>query len=166
MNKISNEQFENALNDIDNIRIMEAALNRYRSLDEDELISCKLMGLWYSLRRFEEGRSRFSSYLFGNIVYQCKTCIKKKCVDRNRRVEIYTNLYRNLYRGLSNKKNDTLEDIVFDIPKHYAELIKQRYLMRMTYKEIGEANGYSRETARKNIKNVKNFIKKTYYYEK
>ena len=35
-------------------------------------------------------------------------------------------------------------------PKH-AKVIRQRYLDNMTMKEIGLANGYSRETARRRV---------------
>ena len=42
----------------------------------------------------------------------------------------------------------------------HAKLIRQRYLDNMTMKEIGVANGYSRETARRRVLSAVKICKK------
>jgi DNA-directed RNA polymerase specialized sigma24 family protein len=50
---------------------------------------------------------------------------------------------------------------LLDMPKEMAKLIEQKYVSRMTMNEIGEANGYSRETARRRLKKAVEYYKST-----
>ena len=64
-----------------------------------------------------------------------------------------------LHRGMEKQKNNYLSkieviDIVSDLEPEVAHIIKQRFYNNMTMKEIGKRNGYSRETARRKLKNA------------
>ena len=50
---------------------------------------------------------------------------------------------------------------LLDMPKEMAKLIEQKYVCRMTMNEIGQANGYSRETARRRLKKAVEYYKST-----
>ncbi len=45
----------------------------------------------------------------------------------------------------------TCYDILDGLPQDISYIIRQRYMENMTMKEIGSANGYSRETARRKL---------------
>ena len=51
-------------------------------------------------------------------------------------------------------------DIVNGLPNHISRILEQRFLHNMTMVEIGKANGYSRETARRRLKNAIKICKK------
>ena len=46
------------------------------------------------------------------------------------------------------------KDMVTGLPEGVSKILEQRYLYNMTMVEIGNANGYSRETARRRLQNA------------
>ena len=54
---------------------------------------------------------------------------------------------------------ENMEVVMLDFPDEYKKLLRQKYIYRMTMSEIGQINGYSRETARRR------FNKAKVYYE-
>ena len=75
----------------------------------------------------------------------------------------------NIMNAVSNRYNRSIDrdgsrefmDILIGLPEDVSNILKQRYLGNMTMVEIAEANGYSRETARRRLKRAVNLCRKS-----
>ena len=53
-----------------------------------------------------------------------------------------------------------MDDLIGGLPDSVSNILQQRYVYNMTMVEVGKANGYSRETARRRLKNAIKICKK------
>ena len=65
-NEISDAEFNEALENKDNVRIMNSVCSRYRkSIPYEEIERCKMISLWEALRAFDpNGGKKFTSFLY------------------------------------------------------------------------------------------------------
>jgi len=143
------QQFEEKWNNSDVINIMNKVSNRYsKNIDRDDIDSIKMDTLWKCIQKYDETRgTKFTSYLYQQLSYALKNKVKKK---------------RNEFNAVNNlEKVDSkaiLKGEVFDIitglEEEETKILEQRFFYNMTMKEIGRENGYSRETARRRLKNA------------
>lgn len=146
---------EQYLKDPSILAIMRTVENRFsKNIDFDQLESIKLNTLWQCLRKYDETKgAKFTSFLYQQLTFAFKNELKKKKkefptenIDINQSVNNSVQLDYELMDG---------------IPTDMKNLILQKYIYNMTMVEIGEANGYSRETARRKLaKAVKIFKQK------
>ena len=145
-NDISDEQFDEALKNKDNLRIMNSVCSRYRkSIPYDELERCKMVALWQALEAFDpNGGKKFTSFLYTRTDWECKrqiSAINKK--RKSNSLEFHESLY-----VLANKNSVEIEDIINKLSPKFNKVINQRFFYSMTMEEIAKENNYSRETAR------------------
>lgn len=140
----------NLLSDPNVVGIMNAVGSRYRSIDPDQLDSIKLNTLWECSKKYNPNRgTKFTSYLYQNLVFAFKNELKKNIREfPTETIELNTPA----------RANNTT-DIFDGMPKEYANLLEQKYVYNMTMNEIGDRNGYSRETARRKVAKAVNFYK-------
>jgi DNA-directed RNA polymerase specialized sigma24 family protein len=138
------------LSDPNVVGIMNAVGARYRSIDPDQLDSIKLNTLWECAKKYDPKRgTKFTSYLYQNLVFAFKNEIKKRIREYpTETIELNTPA-----KGTSNT------DIFDGIPEEYVNLLEQKYIYNMTMNEIGNRNGYSRETARRKVAKAVKFYK-------
>jgi RNA polymerase sigma factor (sigma-70 family) len=146
MNNI-NQEFTQKWNDNDIINIMNQISNRFnKNIDQDEIESIKMNTLWKCILKYDADRgTKFTSYLYQQLSYAYKNKVKKKnreynCTRNMEKVDTNQLSYRKYY------------DATDGLDPSCTLLLNQRYLHNMTMKEIGKANGYSRETARRKLK--------------
>ena len=147
-----NKNIDEAVKNIDYKRIMDKVCSKYsRYVDEDDLSSIRLHTLWQCLNKFDpERKVKFTTYLYQQLTFAIKNHLKKQRRE-------YTNIPFSV-----GQRQDVDIDIAFlDMPREMAKLIEQKYVSRMTMNEIGEANGYSRETARRRLKKAVEYYKNT-----
>jgi RNA polymerase sigma factor (sigma-70 family) len=137
---------DNCLKDNSVRSIMKSVGNKYRYfLDEDDISSISLTTLWRCTQKYDPDRkAKFTSYLYQQLNYAFKNQLKKNSKKRDYATEDIEKVYHD-YSG------SEAFDILNSIPPESAEILRQRYYGNMTIQEIGEANGYSRETARRRI---------------
>lgn len=114
-----------------------------RTLDPDELESCRLIGIWNASKRFN-GRSQFTTYVYQHIIWEC---IKRMKLNRPSGIplfDIYSKPNRNSFFDL--------------IPEPYQKLLELRFIYNYTFKELGNLTGFSREHARKKVKKALQFL--------
>ena len=147
-----NQQFEEKWNDSNIRNIMNKISNRYeKNIDLDDIESIKMNTLWKCIQKYDKNRgTKFTSYLYQQLSYAFKNKVKKKRVEFN-----VNNSFGGPDKVDTNYPN-ALEviDIVNDLEPEMAHIIEQRFYNNMTMKEIGKKNGYSRETARRKLKNA------------
>jgi DNA-directed RNA polymerase specialized sigma24 family protein len=132
------------------VGIMNAVGARYRSIDPDQLDSIKLNTLWECAKKYDPKRgTKFTSFLYQNLVFAFKNELKKRIREfPTETIEANTP-----------SRASSLTDIFDGMPKEYASLLEQKYVYNMTMNEIGNQNGYSRETARRKVAKAVKFYK-------
>lgn len=154
--------FEEQLNNVDNKKIMLAVCYRYRKfIDEDDAESIRLQTLWECCQKYDPNhpkRAKFTSYLYDRLNNRIRNHLKKKKRD-------ITNWFIDnpaTNNGTSNSQSQTCYSdsnlefyILNSLNDEDKNIITQSYLYNMTIEEIGKANGYSRETARRKLHKVR-----------
>tara|TARA_Y100001938_G_scaffold147891_1_gene230183 strand:- start:729 stop:1193 length:465 start_codon:yes stop_codon:yes gene_type:complete len=150
--------FENYWNKIDIQNIMNKVAGRYKSaIDFDDIESIKMQTLWKCIEKYDKSRgSKFTSYLYQQLSFAFKNKLKSKKVEfANGEIEKPDPRSRNKYEVI---------DILTGLDADLEEVITQRFYHNMTMVEIGHANGYSRETARRRLKKAIKTCKKNCAY--
>lgn len=141
-------KFEEKWNSQDVQNIMNKVTNRYkRNVDHDDIDSIKMNTLWNCLKKYDEDKgTKFTSYLYQQLSYAMKNEVKGKRHEYN--VEAVEKVDTNIISKME------ILDIVTGLDEEDSEILQQRFFYNMTMKEIGKTNGYSRETARRRLKNA------------
>lgn len=140
--------FEEAYLNKDYSRIMHKVCNKYRKfLDEDDAESLRMHTLWECCEKYDPShpkKAKFTSFLYDRLKCRIRNHLKRKKREKtNLEIEIPYS-------------NNTLEfDVLNSLNSEEKNILYQVYTHNMTLEEIGESNGYSRETARRKLKKVK-----------
>jgi RNA polymerase sigma factor (sigma-70 family) len=144
-----NKQFEEKWNNTDVKNIMNKVSNRYvKNIDMDDLESIKMNTLWKCIEKYDSDKgTKFTSYLYQQLTFALKNQIKKKRKEFNsqrtlEKMDVNQMMYQEVY------------DIITGLEEEDTKILEQRFYHNMTMKEIGRQNGYSRETARRRLKNA------------
>lgn len=123
------------LSDHNILGIMNAVGSKYRSIDPDQLESIKLNTLWECAKKYDpEKGTKFTSYLYQNLVYAFKNELKKNIREfATESIELNTPA-----------KASSYTDIFDGLPEEYANLLEQKYIYNMTMNEIGSKNEIGR----------------------
>lgn len=155
MDNILNNNFEEYWKSSDVQNIMNKVANRYKnSIDMDDIESIKMQTLWRCIDKYDESRgTKFTSYLYQQITFAFKNKLKKK------RMEFNNDSIEKQDINTVNKME--VFDILTGLEPELRDVIDKRFYHNMTMVEIGESNGYSRETARRRLKKALKICKKT-----
>ena len=155
MDNILNNNFEEYWKSSDVQNIMNKVANRYKnSIDMDDIESIKMQTLWRCIDKYDESRgTKFRSYLYQQITFAFKNKLKKK------RMEFNNDSIEKQDINTVNKME--VFDILTGLEPELRDVIYKRFYHNMTMVEIGESNGYSRETARRRLKKALKICKKT-----
>ena len=143
--------FEEALNNIDNIKVMNKVCTKYfAALSADDLYSLKLTTLWKCLNKYDPSKkTKFTTFLYQQLDYAIRNTLKKKKREFN---------CRQLEKSID--AVDNIDHVLDGLSDEYTVLIKQKYVYGMTMEEMGRQNGYRRATARRRFKTaLKSFEK-------
>ena len=150
--------FEDHWNKIDIQNIMNKVAGRYKTaIDFDDIESIKMQTLWKCIQKYDKTRgSKFTSYLYQQLSFAFKNRLKSKKMEfANSDIEKQDFNTGNKYEII---------DILTGLDPELKEIINQRFYHNMTMVEIGHANGYSRETARRRLKKAIKTCKKNCAY--
>lgn len=143
---VTNEEFNQAYADKDNINIIRAVCSKYRKqLTEDELRSCGMIALWQTLASHRpEYNTKFTSSLWRWLHWEC--CRE---IDGHKKTrKEYSDVNLCFFKNDSVEKRAYVVDCLSKLPKDDRKIIKQRFLLNMTFEDIGKANRFSKEKAR------------------
>jgi RNA polymerase sigma factor (sigma-70 family) len=148
---ITNEEFEQALKNSDNVSIMNSAVSGFRkSIDRDELYRCKLIALWETMQTWKPDGRKFTSFLYQKVRWECLKVIYHK--KREKGVS--------LVFDVAKKDNDDISEIIEILPKEFRELVVKRFLHGMTLSEIGTYHKICTETVRRRINKALEILQK------
>ena len=148
--------FEEYWNKIDIQNIMNKVAGRYKgSIDFDDIESIKMQTLWNCIKKYDPTRgSKFTSYLYQQLSFAFKNKLKTKSIE-------YSNISLEKQDFRADTRHEVI-DVLTGLDADLTEVIQQRFYHNMTMVEIGEANGYSRETARRRLKKAIKICQKNY----
>lgn len=141
-----------------NSQYVKGVLNKvssfYRnSIDRDDIQSICMNTLWKCVNNFDKDKgAKFTTFLYNQLGFAFKNELKKK------RKTLSLDEVGIDYTRTSTP--DTMNDLISGLPDKVSKILEQRYIYNMTMVEIGRANGYSRETARRRLKNAIKICKK------
>jgi len=140
------DNFEDYWKSSDVQNIMNKVANRYKNaIDFDDIESIKMQTLWKCIDKYDSSRgTKFTSYLYAQITFAFKNKLKKKRIEFN----------NDSLEKVDTKNRSRMEvfDILTGLDPELKDVIDKRFYHNMTMVEIGESNGYSRETARRRLK--------------
>ena len=148
---VSNEVYEKALKNNDNLMIMHSAGSCFMTtLDVDEIYRCKLMALWEALKSWNPRRGRkFTAFLYQRVRWECLKSIQIK--NKNRGVQI-----ENLEKVAPNET--PMCELLDGLPLELQDIVHKRYVYSMTLREIGDEYGYCYETIRNRLKQASKYM--------
>lgn len=167
-------------------RISSKAASRFtHCFNPDEVESIRAEWLWHAIRKFDKEKfpnTKFSSYLFGQVVYGFRIALKNKQREsrksqrhetsyipeskgwihlhpRHLRTDVISSVVNMEKCKKTSESHRRAKDFLMDLPKDIRSILELRYIHNMTMDEIGALNGYSRETARRKINSAIDFCK-------
>lgn len=142
-----NKTIEECLNDTSIKSIVRTVEGRYKNaIDPDDLSSISYETLWRCIDKFDDSRNtKFTSYLYQQLNYAFKNQLKRE--NRNK-----SHATDNIERAICDETRLEVMDLISSMPDDLGTVLRQRFIDNMTIQEIGDTNGYSRETARRRIK--------------
>lgn len=143
---------EECLNDTSIKSIIKTVEGRYKnSIDPDDLSSASHETLWKCINKFDPDRNaKFTSYLYQQLNYAFKNQLKRDAKNKSHPTN-------SIDKSTCDETMLEAMDLINSLPREFSSVLHQRFIDNMTIQEIGDANGYSRETARRRIK--KAFVK-------
>jgi len=152
------KSFEDLVTDPNIVNIMNKVSLRYnRHFHSDDIRSIQLVILWRCVTNYDDSKgAKFTTYLHSQLNYAFKSELKKQRPDHH---------LGDIHPDVKQKENCSIEvnDLVSGLPNHISRILTQRFLYNMTMVEIGKANGYSRETARRRLGNAIKICKKKHH---
>lgn len=147
MGPVSDEEFQVAYENTDNRNIIRSVCGKYsKQLSRDELRSCGMIGLWNALQKHDpKYKRKFTTSLWKWVTWECL-----REVGRSKRFapKHFEDVEACFYEDERVENRAFVVGCLSKIPKFNRKIIKQRFLLGMTFEDIGQANGLSKETAR------------------
>jgi RNA polymerase sigma factor (sigma-70 family) len=149
--KISNEEYETALADINNIKIIQKVTSRYTNLiPQDDLKSCALHALWRALTYHDPNRGqKFTTSLWRFTEWECRRELVRQKKKKN--TISFSSIEFDVAADGVNEDVVHIRECLTLLPKTDREVLTQYYIDKYTMEEIGKRNGYSKEAARQKI---------------
>lgn len=164
--EVTDEEFNQALANEDNKRLIKSVLRSYRRLiPEDDLECCGLDGLWRCLGYHREGMgNKLTTSLHKFVHWECRRKLKKIMREAEHRAinisAIETQDKFEIPEPTMSSDMVNMLECVSVLREPHRELIKEYYYDQRTMEEIGQRHGYSKEAARQKINRAVKELKK------
>jgi len=165
MQSVNDKKFQEALNNEYNKKILTKVC--YENLKDvcsrDEIKSVMMNTLWNCVQKYNKTKNvKFSSYLYQSIQNNTRRIYKKKIRD-TKNVSLIDNFHTVSIPFKDKEEARDILDSVKDLNAELHTILVQKYFYGMTNKEIGEANGYGKEAARKKLKKALELCREIVY---
>jgi len=125
------------------------------AIDSHDISSIAMWTLNTCIDRYDPTKgAKFTSYFYQQLTYAYKNELKKKKPEFSCSTleNTHSAIKRKCLQEEQNKRSENekhIFHILESIPEKMKKIIEQKFFYRMSFKEIAEENGYSRETARR-----------------
>lgn len=163
---VSDEEFYRAYRIPDNRAIIRSVLRRYaNSLPQEDLDSCGMHGLWRALMYHRDSfGQKFTTSLHRFVVWEVRRELRRV---NTKKLKSTVSLGSHDYVDENSEENENwfFVDSISVLPNEdQRSILWMYYVDGLTLEQIGNKNGYSKETARqkigKAIRTLREFVKK------
>lgn len=143
-----NTKIENALKDINIVKIMNKASKRFKNqLDKDTIKTCQLNALWKTFVNHDPQKgAKFTTYLYNGVFIECMKEIKFHKKSARNTGKLHDNIQENRNQYL-------LVDILDELNDDEKEIFLDR-LSNMTIAEMASKYAKNRESTRRKMHKV------------
>jgi RNA polymerase sigma factor (sigma-70 family) len=153
MKTISDEEYNNALNNPKYIEIMNQAVGPFQQLlHKDVLSRCILIGLFDFLRKYNPKRSKPNTFLTKCVQWECMS--KLSCYHHTDQLDDVP---------APENHQQEIDDCLACLDEYNKQLVVDYYINNYTYREIADKHGCSHEHIRKKIKKAISKMQKMVY---
>ena len=144
---------EDYLKDPNITGIMNAVSGKFiNAIDHHDISSISMCTLMRCVERYDPTKgAKFTSYLYQQLVYAYKNELKKKKPEFS---------CDTIEKSFDMQSKNEVYEILESIPENMKKIIQQKFYYDMSFKEIAQENGYSRETARRRFQKAMKLCKK------
>ena len=155
MKTVTDSELREALKNRDNINVMNKICSKYTDIIcYEELQRCKLISLWEALKSYDptKGKCKFTSFLCNMLFWE----IQKQLYEINKRKRLpksdsASTLISEICHSKENLDKVEVNEMFEKLDESSKDILFKRFYESKTAKEIGQDNGYGRETARRRI---------------
>lgn len=143
-----NNKIENALKDLNIVKIMNKASKRFKNqLDKDTIKTCQLNALWKTFLNHDPQKgAKFTTYLYNGVFIECMKEIKFHQKSARNTGKLHDNIKENKNQYLAT-------DIMDELNEEEREIFLDR-LSNMTIAEMAAKYGKNRESTRRKMHKV------------
>lgn len=165
MKRVSNEEFNAAYANLDNIKIINHMCRRFRhSIPSDELKQCGRIALMKCLQSHNPDYGRpFTSSLCTSVLWVCRNALRdKRAVADKQPLSFF--ITGEPYTKPHHRQDDLdhLRECLERLPVADRDILHNYYFANMTFKEIGKLNAYTSENARQRVATATNRLKRIF----
>lgn len=144
-----NLQIENALKDINIVKIMNKASKRFKNqLDKDTIKTCQLNALWKTFVNHDPSKgAKFTTYLYNGVFIECMKEIKFNQKSARSGAKLHDNIPLN-------KDQFLIVDLMDELKDEEEKQIFIDRLSNMTISEMAKKYGKNRESTRRKMHKV------------
>ncbi len=144
-----NTKIEEALKDINIVKIMNKASKRFKNqLDSDTIKTCQLNALWKTFVNHDpEKGAKFTTYLYNGVFIECMKEIKFSQKSLRNSGKLHDNIP-------TNKNQFLIVDLLDELNDDEEREIFMDRLSNMTIAEMAEKYGKNRESTRRKMHKV------------
>lgn len=144
-----NTKIEEALKDINIVKIMNKASKRFKNqLDSDTIKTCQLNALWKTFVNHDpEKGAKFTTYLYNGVFIECMKEIKFSQKSLKNSGKLHDNI-------TTNKNQFLIVDLLDELKDDEEKEIFMDRLSNMTIAEMAEKYGKNRESTRRKMHKV------------
>lgn len=155
MGKVTDEELRKALKNQDNINVMNKICMKYIGvIPYEELERCKLVAVWQAIEKYDpsKGNCKFTSFLCNRLFWECqKQLYEIKKTKKIPKSDAASSLIAEICGFENNYDSVEMKEALEKLDTESKQIIFKRFYESKTTKEIGQENGYGRETARRRI---------------
>lgn len=143
-----NSKIENALKDLNIVKIMNKASKRFKNqLDNDTIKTCQLNALWKTFVNHDPKKgAKFTTYLYNGVFIECMKEIKFNQKSARNSGKLHQNIEENRNQYL-------MTDIMDELNEEEKDIFMDR-LSNMTISEMALKYGKNRESTRRKMHKV------------
>lgn len=145
---VTNDEFNKALANMNNVKIMQEALSKYRGIiPYEDLQRCGLDALWRCIGYHEDNKgNKFTTSLWRFIVWECRRELKR--IRQQGRIHTVSLSQKEDFDISTNVNNQIkhLHEYITLLDSDSRDIINQYYFERRTMQEIGDIRGCSKQT--------------------
>lgn len=144
-------KYEDALQDIDILKISSSVLKKYTNLlNNDELEQCRQIGIWRACTKYDKYKAKLTTYIYNYVNWECLKLISET------KIQICNKPPKNI-NGI-----DIFTQLKVLLSKEDFNIIYDKYVKNMTLKEIAESNHTSIRASYKSLKKSLSHVKKIF----